>query len=79
MIKICHINGDEKVVTQGAFESFFKPLGYKPVAEKQVKEENKELTGKIEEVEKPVEEKKVEKPIDEPKSFGNKEIKDKRK
>lgn len=76
MIKICHINGDEKVVTQGAFESFFKPLGYKPVAEKQVKEENKELTGKTEKVEKPIEEK-VEKPIEKPKTFG--ENKDKRK
>lgn len=76
MIKICHINGDEKVVTQGAFESFFKPLGYKPVAEKQVKEENKELTGKTEVAEKPIEEK-VEKPIEKPKTFG--ENKDKRK
>lgn len=72
MIRISHINGDEKVVTSGAFESIFKPLGYKPVVEKQVKEEKvekpiqekKELTGETE---------KVEKPIQEPKTFGNKE------
>ena len=75
MIKICHINGDEKFVTKGAFESIFKPLGYKPIAEKEIKEkkvdkpvqEKKELTGETE---------KVEKPIEEPKLFGNK---DKRK
>lgn len=75
MIRISHINGDEKVVTRGAFESIFKPLGYKPVAEKEIKEEKvekpiqekKELTGETE---------KVEKPIEEPKLFGNK---DKRK
>lgn len=79
MIKIGHINGDVKFVTQGAYDSFFKPLGYKPIVEEQVKEEKKELTGEKEKVEKPVEEKKVEKPIEEPKSFGNKEIKDKRK
>lgn len=71
MIKISHINGDVKVVTQGAFESFFKPLGYKPFVEEQVKEEKKELTG---------EEKKVEKPVEMSKSFGEiKENKNKRK
>ena len=31
MIKITHINGDTKVVTLGAYEGIFKPLGYKPV------------------------------------------------
>lgn len=72
MIKISHINGDERVVTLGAYDAIFKPLGYKPVAEKQIKEEKKiELTGKEEKVD--------EKPIEEPKSFGDKEIKDKRK
>ena len=69
MIKISHINGDTKVVTLGAYEGIFKPLGYKPVAEKETKEEKIELTGKTEE---------VEKPIEEPKSFGDKN-KDKRK
>ena len=75
MIKISHINGDTKVVTLGAYEGIFKPLGYKPVIEKEIKEEKvekpiqekKELTGETE---------KVEKPVDEPKLFGNK---DKRK
>ena len=38
MVKIEHINGDVKNVTRGAFESVFKPLGYKLVA-KEVKEE----------------------------------------
>lgn len=71
MIKVSHINGDVKVVTQGAFESIFKPLGYKPVVDNEIKEEKIELTGKTEEVEKPVE-KKVEKPVEEPKSFGDK-------
>lgn len=72
MIKIEHINGDKKVVTRGAFEGIFKPLGYKEITEKQVREEKvekpiqekKELTGETE---------KVEKPIQEPKTFGNKE------
>lgn len=75
MIKISHINGDTKVVTLGAYEGIFKPLGYKPVAEKQAKEE------KIEEKkeEKTGEEKEVEKPIEQPKVFNNKETKDKRK
>ena len=75
MIKINHINGDTKVVTLGAYEGIFKPLGYKPVVEKIIKEEKvekpveekKELTGKTE---------KVEKPVEEPKVFGDK---DKRK
>lgn len=35
MIKITHINGDEKIVTKGAFESIFKPLGYKLVAKEE--------------------------------------------
>jgi len=69
MIRISHINGDERVVTLGAYDAIFKPLGYKPVAEKVVKEEKIELTGK---------EEKVEKPIEQPKIF-NKENKDKRK
>ena len=47
MIKITHINGDEKVVTKGAFESIFKPLGYKTIVSKETKKE--ELTGKKEE------------------------------
>lgn len=75
MIKISHINGDEKVVTRGAFESIFKPLGYKEIVVNEVKEEKKELTGKEQKVEEPVQEK-VEKPVEEPKVFGNK---DKRK
>lgn len=46
MVKINHINGDEKLVTKGAFESIFKPLGYKVVANKVEIKENKEtLTG----------------------------------
>lgn len=51
MIKIVHLNGDEKVVTKGAFESVFKPLGYKQVIEKKetIVESNKDkLTGKNE-------------------------------
>ena len=53
MIKIAHINGDEKVVTKGAFESIFKPLGYKTIVNKEtkkeeVKENKEELTGKEE-------------------------------
>ena len=47
MIKITHINGDEKVVTKGAYESIFKPLGYKKVVSKEIKKE--ELTGRKEE------------------------------
>ena len=39
MIKITHINGDEKVVTKGAFESIFKPLGYKTIVNKEIKKE----------------------------------------
>ena len=71
MIKISHINGDEKVVTQGAFESIFKPLGYKIVADKN-KETKVEVTGKEEKEIKSVEETK-EKVIETPKevkSFG---------
>lgn len=51
MIKITHINGDEKVVTKGAYESIFKPLGYKTVVNKEIKKEEikEELTGKKEE------------------------------
>lgn len=54
MIKITHINGDEKVVTKGAFESIFKPLGYKSIVSKEtkkeeIKENKEELTGKKEE------------------------------
>lgn len=51
MIKIVHLNGDEKVVTKGAFESVFKPLGYKQVVEKKetIVESNKDkLTGENE-------------------------------
>lgn len=51
MIKITHLNGDEKVVTKGAFESIFKPLGYKQVVEKKetIVESNKDkLTGENE-------------------------------
>lgn len=53
MIKITHINGDEKVVTKGAFESIFKPLGYKTIVSKEtkkeeIKENKEELTGKEE-------------------------------
>ena len=39
MVKITHINGDEKFVTKGAFESIFKPLGYKLVVNKEIQEE----------------------------------------
>ena len=75
MIKISHINGDVKVVTQGAFESIFKPLGYKPFVEEQVKEEKKELTGEEKKVEKP-----IEKSVNTSKTFGGvKENKNKRK
>lgn len=54
MIKVTHINGDEKVVTKGAFESIFKPLGYKTIVSKEtkkeeIKENKEELTGKEEE------------------------------
>ena len=35
MVKIEHINGDVKDVTKGAFESVFKPLGYKLVAKEE--------------------------------------------
>ena len=54
MVKITHINGDEKVVTKGAFESIFKPLGYKAIVSKEtkkeeIKENKEELTGKKEE------------------------------
>ena len=50
MIKITHINGDEKLVTKGAFESIFKPLGYKMVVnkKKEVKETKEDVTGKKE-------------------------------
>lgn len=51
MIKIAHLNGDEKIVTKGAFESVFKPLGYKQVVEKKetIVESNKDkLTGENE-------------------------------
>lgn len=50
MVKITHINGDEKLVTKGAFESIFKPLGYKMVVnkKKEVKENKEDLTGKKE-------------------------------
>ena len=51
MVKVEHINGDVKLVTKGAFESIFKPLGYKVVVAK----EKKELTGKKVEDTKPVE------------------------
>ena len=54
MVKITHINGDEKFVTKGAFESIFKPLGYKIIVSKEnkkeeIKENKEELTGKKEE------------------------------
>ena len=50
MVKITHINGDEKLVTKGAFESIFKPLGYKMVVnkKKEVKENKEDVTGKKE-------------------------------
>ena len=48
MIKITHINGDEKLVTKGAFESIFEPLGYKKVVEKDIKQEKVALTEKNE-------------------------------
>lgn len=50
MVKITHINGDEKFVTKGAFESIFKPLGYKMVVnkKKEVKENKEDVTGKKE-------------------------------
>lgn len=41
MIRI-YKNNDMQIVTKGAFESIFKPLGYKQVIEvKEVKEEKK--------------------------------------
>lgn len=48
MVKITHINGDEKFVTKGAFESIFKPLGYKLVVNKEIQEE-KNIVEKIKE------------------------------
>lgn len=44
MVKVEHINGDKKVVTKGAFESIFKPLGYKIVSDKKEIKNDKELS-----------------------------------
>lgn len=41
MVTVSHFNGDEKVVTKGAFESIFKPLGYKITDEKEKVEREK--------------------------------------
>lgn len=73
MIKISHINGDEKLVTKGAFEAIFKPLGYKEIAIKENKEIRNELASNKEE--------KIEKSFEKPKAFGEnkEENKDKRK
>lgn len=40
MITIVKDN-DKKTVTKGAYELFYKPLGYKPLDSKTVKESNK--------------------------------------
>ena len=72
MVKIRHINGDEKFVTKGAFEGIFKPLGYELVAKKK----NKDIDDKKEIIDDKKEQNKVdEKPIDK----QNDENKDKRK
>lgn len=42
MVKITNLIGDEKEVTKGAFESIFKPLGYKIVTNEKLNE----MTGK---------------------------------
>ena len=73
MVKIRHINGDEKFVTKGAFEGIFKPLGYELVAKKK----NKDINDKKEIIDDKKEQDKVdEKPIDEKPIDENK---DKRK
>lgn len=73
MIRISHINGDEKLVTKGAFEAIFKPLGYKEIVAKENKEIRNELAGNKEE--------KIEKSFEKPKAFAEnkEENKDKRK
>lgn len=42
MVTISHVNGDKKVVTKGAYESLYKPLGYEIVREKKFREIEKE-------------------------------------
>lgn len=42
MVTISHINGDTQKVTKGAFESIFKPLGYK-IIDKKLESINEEL------------------------------------
>lgn len=50
MIRIYKNNTDMKVVTKGAFESIFKPLGYKQVIEvkeKKAKENEEKISPKF--------------------------------
>lgn len=52
MVTISHINGDKKVVTKGAYESLYKPLGYEIVREKKFREIEKENIDKDDEYDK---------------------------
>ena len=63
MIKITD-GFNEKTVTKGMFESLYKKMGYKLVAEKREEKVIKENTPVVEEVVKPVEQEEVEKPVE---------------
>ena len=45
MIRI-YKDTDYKVVTRGAYDTFYKPLGYKPVIEQEVVEKPKKVENK---------------------------------
>lgn len=45
MIRI-YKDTDSKVVTRGAYDTFYKPLGYKPVIEQEVVEKPKKVENK---------------------------------
>lgn len=55
---LIHKNNDMKKVTKGAFENFFKPLGYKIIKDAVAKEVTKEIP-KIETIDKESKDEKV--------------------
>lgn len=50
---LIHKDNEVRKVTKGAFESFFKPLGYKIIIDTKVKEVKKDIPKKEEIIEEP--------------------------
>lgn len=73
MIKITN-NKETKIVTKGAYNSFYKPLGFKIVGESTINKEVKEQPKKVQEIKE--EPKKVEEIIEDKKDEEDTSIKE---